>query len=62
MFYTEAKVAESTFEIASLPQTVLIDPSGRVILRVDGARDWSAPGFVNHWSTVASNAAMGQNE
>jgi len=42
--------AEVQFELSSLPQTVLIAPDGRLLLRVNGARDWTDPAFLNEWT------------
>ena len=34
---------EKLYEVSTLPDTYLVDPKGRLILRFGGARDWSSP-------------------
>lgn len=45
----DAKTSEEKFEISSLPQTVLMMPDGRLVLRANGARDWTDKTFWNAW-------------
>ena len=40
---------EDKFDVSSLPQTVLMSRDGELLLRANGARDWSDADFVNHW-------------
>jgi len=49
IFRTDAKIAEEIFELSSLPQTVLMMPDGRLVLRVNGARDWTDPVYWKSW-------------
>ena len=34
---------EELYEVSTLPDTYLIDPQGRLVLRFGGPRDWSSP-------------------
>ena len=47
------EAAEQTFEIASLPQTVLMAPDGQLLLRANGARNWADPDFFKLWTNPA---------
>jgi hypothetical protein len=50
MVRANRKMAEEKFALSSLPQTVLMAPDGRLLLRVNGARDWSDQPFVSSWT------------
>lgn len=46
----DAQKAEAKFEISSLPETVLMAPDGRLLLRVNGARNWADHDFWKLWT------------
>jgi thiol-disulfide isomerase/thioredoxin len=50
IFRADAKTAEEIFELSSLPQTVLMMPDGRLVLRANGARNWADPVFWKNWT------------
>ncbi len=52
IFRTDAKTTEEIFELSSLPQTVLMMPDGRLVLRVNGARDWTDHDFWKYWTDL----------
>lgn len=41
--------ATSGLNLQTLPVTLLVGPEGRILLRADGARDWTDPDFVAAW-------------
>lgn len=41
--------AADILDVRELPATLLIEPGGRITLRVQGARDWSNPSFRAAW-------------
>ncbi|MCP4678224.1 MAG: TlpA family protein disulfide reductase [Deltaproteobacteria bacterium] len=49
VFLGNADEAEQGLDVRSLPVTFLLQPSGRIQLRFDGARDWTNAGFVQEW-------------
>ncbi len=49
IFRADAKTSEAKFEISSLPQSVLMMPDGRIVLRANGARNWADPVFWKSW-------------
>lgn len=45
----DAQEAKEAFDVHSLPVTFLMNPTGRLRWRFEGARDWTHRGFLDHW-------------
>ncbi len=54
LFDPEKKVVRDKFGTKLYPETWVIDPKGVLRVRVDGARDWSAPIAIEMFGTLAS--------
>lgn len=49
VFLGDAGEVERALGVRTLPVTFLVQPSGRISFRFDGARDWTDTGFVEAW-------------
>lgn len=53
VFLGDARAVEAGFGVHTLPVTFLVEPGGGILLRFDGARDWTNPRFSSTWMPAA---------
>ena len=53
VYLGESVAIESALGVHSLPVTYLVEPGGSLLLRFDGARDWTNRAFLSSWMSRA---------